>query len=62
MNPYTDHLRNLAAPPNVFNVWQWAEQNVILSARVTPRPGPYRTDWCPYVREPRKPLPTRRCG
>ena len=54
MNPYTDHLRKLAAPPNVFNVWQWSEQNVILSARVTPRPGPYRTDWCPYVREPQE--------
>jgi phage terminase large subunit GpA-like protein len=54
VNSYTDHLRNLAAPPNVFNVWQWAEQNVILSARVTPRPGPYRTDWCPYVREPQE--------
>lgn len=37
-----------------LNVWQWAEKNIILSRRVTPRPGPYRTDWCPYVRAPQE--------
>jgi phage terminase large subunit GpA-like protein len=35
-------------------VWQWAEQNVVLSRRVTPFPGPYRTDWCSYVRGPQE--------
>ena len=35
-------------------VWQWAEENVILSKRVTEIPGPYRSDWCPYVRAPQE--------
>jgi len=51
---YTDHLQKLFTPPNVLNVWQWAEANVVLSARVTPRPGPYSTSWCSYVREPQE--------
>lgn len=41
-------------PPEDLNVWQWAEKNVILSSRVTPNPGPYRTTSCPYVRGPQE--------
>lgn len=37
-----------------LNVWQWAEKNVILTNKVTPRPGPYRSEWCPYVRAPQE--------
>ena len=25
MSIYTDHLQKLFTPPNVLNVWQWAE-------------------------------------
>jgi len=41
-------------PAAALNVWQWAEANIVLSARITPHPGPYRTNWCPYVREPQE--------
>lgn len=47
-------LASLFARPERMNVWRWAEQHVVLSSRVSPRPGPYRTDWCPYVREPQE--------
>lgn len=40
--------------PERESVWQWAERNIILTRRVTPRPGPYSTDWCPYVRGPQE--------
>lgn len=42
------------APPERLSVWQWAERHLQLTARVTPRPGPYRTDFCPYVRAPQE--------
>ena len=41
-------------PKEDVNVWQWAEKNIVLSQRVTPRAGPYNTEWCPYVREPQE--------
>ena len=47
-----DTLAESFAPRRSLTVWEWAEQNVILPAGTTPRPGPYSTDWCPYVREP----------
>jgi len=47
-------LQRLFQPRTHLNVWQWAERHVVLSPRVTPHPGPYRTDWCPYVREPQE--------
>lgn len=37
-------------PRPKLKVWQWAEKNITLSRRVTPFPGLYRSDWCPYVR------------
>jgi len=54
INRTPEYLTKIFAPPSNLNVWQWAEQHVSLSARVSPRPGPYRTDWCPYVREPQE--------
>lgn len=42
------------SPKERLNVWQWAEKNIILSPRSTPWPGPYRTDFCPYVRRPQE--------
>lgn len=54
MNRSAQFIPSLFAPPQRLNVWQWAEAHVVLSARVSPRPGPYRTDWCPYVREPQE--------
>lgn len=46
-------LRHLQQPEEL-NVWQWCEKHISLSSRITPRPGPYRTDFCPYVREPQE--------
>jgi hypothetical protein len=54
MSKESAYLASLFARPERLNVWQWAEQNVVLSARVSPRPGPYRSDWCPFVREPQE--------
>lgn len=54
MSRESEQLAALFARPQRSNVWQWAEQNVILSARVSPRPGPYTTSWCPFVREPQE--------
>lgn len=54
MSRAASYIPQLFAPPSSLNVWQWAEQNVVLSARVSPRPGPYRSDWCPFVREPQE--------
>lgn len=47
-------LSEVFSPKENLNVWQWAEKNVMLSARVTPRPGPYRSEWMPYVRLPQE--------
>lgn len=41
-------------PRDKKSVWKWAEENVILSKRVTENPGPYRSEWCPYVRAPQE--------
>jgi hypothetical protein len=45
-------IDKIMMPPPRVSTWRWAEQNVYLSSRVSPRPGMYRSDWCPYVREP----------
>lgn len=37
-----------------LKVWEWAEQNVQFRPRSSPRPGLYRTEWCPYVRAPQE--------
>lgn len=49
-----DRAASILSPPVRQSVWQWAESNIVLSDRVSPRPGPYRTEWCPYVREPQE--------
>jgi hypothetical protein len=50
----SDFLASAFAAPKRETVWQWAEYNVFLSSKVTETPGPYRSDWCPYVREPQE--------
>ena len=37
--------------PAVLNPWQWAENNIEFSARISPLPGKYSTTATPYVRE-----------
>lgn len=39
-------------PPKRLNCWQWAEENVFLPPRASPKPGRYSTDLTPYVRVP----------
>ena len=39
-------------PPANLNPWQWAEEELELSARITAQPGQYSTASTPYVREP----------
>lgn len=38
-------------PSRRADIIAWAERELILSGRVTGRPGPYSTAWTPYVRE-----------
>jgi hypothetical protein len=45
-------LRDVFAPIDTRQVWQWAEDEVTLSRRQTETPGPYSTLLTPYVREP----------
>lgn len=47
-------LQRAFAPKERLNVWQWAEKNVTLSSRASPWPGPYRTNFCPFVRQPQE--------
>lgn len=39
-------------PPKRLNCWQWAEENVFLPPRASPKPGRYSTELTPYVRVP----------
>lgn len=39
------------APDARLSVWEWAEQNRVLSPKASAEPGPYRTDRFPYTRE-----------
>ncbi len=42
---------NHCRPPDMLPMWQWAERNIILSARQgTNFPGPYRTRLTPFLR------------
>jgi phage terminase large subunit GpA-like protein len=45
-------LRDVFAPIDTRQVWQWAEDEIVLSRRQTETPGPYSTLLTPYVREP----------
>lgn len=57
MNPRIELFKLLRAgfqPATEEKVWEWAEKNIVLSARVTPNPGPYRTTNCQYVRAPQE--------
>jgi phage terminase large subunit GpA-like protein len=40
------------APRDNRRVWQWAEDEIVLSIRQTENEGPYSTALTPYVREP----------
>ena len=45
-------LREFAAPPPRMSVSEWAERSIILSAKDSAEPGPYRVARTPYAREP----------
>lgn len=45
-------LREFAAMPERLDVTAWSERSVILSAKDSSEPGPYRADRTPYAREP----------
>lgn len=47
-----DVLRQFAALPQRVDVTTWSEQSIILSAKDSAEPGPYRADRTPYAREP----------
>lgn len=45
-------LRDVFAPVDTREVWQWAEDEITLTRRQTETPGPYSTLLTPYIREP----------
>jgi hypothetical protein len=45
-------LRDVFAPVDNREVWQWAEDEIVLTRRQTETPGPYSTLLTPYIREP----------
>ena len=45
-------LLDVFAPIDTRQVWEWAEDEIVLSRRQTETPGPYSTLLTPYVREP----------
>jgi hypothetical protein len=45
-------LRDVFAPIDTREVWQWAEDEVVLTRMQTETPGPYSTLLTPYAREP----------
>ena len=47
-----DVLRQFAALPKRVDVTTWSERSIILSAKDSAEPGPYRADRTPYAREP----------
>lgn len=42
----------IMAPPTKLKMSEWADANVILSPKVSPEPGPFRTSRIPYAKEP----------
>lgn len=47
-----DLWTKLWTPPKRLNCWEWAEANVFLPPRASPKPGRYSTSLTPYVRIP----------
>ena len=45
-------LRDVFAAVDNREVWQWAEDEIVLTRRQTETPGPYSTLLTPYIREP----------
>ena len=45
-------LLDVFAPVDTREVWQWAEDEIVLTRRQTETPGPYSTLLTPYIREP----------
>ena len=45
-------LRQYAAPPQRVDVSLWSQQSIVLSAKDSAEPGPYRVERTPYAREP----------
>jgi hypothetical protein len=45
-------LRDVFAPVDNREVWQWAEDEIVLTRRQTETPGPYSTLLTPYIKEP----------
>jgi phage terminase large subunit GpA-like protein len=45
-------LRQYAALPQRVDVSTWSQQSIILSAKDSAEPGPYRVERTPYAREP----------
>ena len=45
-------LRDVFAPIDERKVWEWAEDEIVLTRAQTETPGPYSTLLTPYVREP----------
>ena len=43
---------NAIRPPPMIGIAEWAEQHITLSSKNSARPGEYRTEVTPYVREP----------
>ena len=50
LNLFCDELIPLLTPPPDQEIWQWADDNVWLGQDVTSQPGPWRTDFTPYLR------------
>lgn len=45
------YWRDALRPPPRTGVVAWAERNIVLSERITAKPGPFRTVDTPYIRE-----------
>jgi len=45
-------LRDVFAPVDNREVWEWAEDEIVLTRRQTETPGPYSTLLTPYIKEP----------
>jgi hypothetical protein len=45
-------LRDVFCPTDKREVWEWAEDEIVLTRRQTETPGPYSTLLTPYIKEP----------
>ena len=46
------YVHELLAPIPRLQVWQWAEENIVLDERTSAVPGKFSTSLTPYIREP----------